>query len=139
MFQLVCPSGARFSLGGKPVLPHIRSKERLASRFVVTFKTYCILLLMYLSLWSRLKGSVKLRSIIFSSLHEMQTFVLLLGKQTAPIIFFKGSRGHFSQSSNFLLNGGFDSSVLKCRDSCQLSVHLYCFCLFVFTTNKCIL
>lgn len=117
------------------MLPHIRSKERLASRFVVTFKTYCILLLMYLSLWSRLKGSVKLRSIIFSSLH----FVLLLGKQTAPIIFFKGSRGHFSQSSNFLLNGGSDSSVLKCRDSCQLSVHLYCFCLFVFTTNKCIL
>lgn len=72
------------------MLPHIRSKERLASRFVVTFKTYCILLLMYLSFWSRLKGSVKLRSIIFSSLHEMQTFVLLLGKQTAPIIFSRG-------------------------------------------------
>ena len=36
---VIHPSGARYSIGGKPVLPHIRSKERLTSRLVLMCKT----------------------------------------------------------------------------------------------------
>ena len=42
---VICLLGTRYSIGGKPVLPHIRSKERMASRLESVHWVTCSLLL----------------------------------------------------------------------------------------------
>lgn len=110
--------GARYSLGGKAVLPHIRSKERLASRYVVMFKSY--LTFNVSKLLSRVERYWKQSSIVLPSIQMIQTFVLCV-----PINIFQGKdtpiqdSGNTFQSCRCPLNGSSNSFVLKCRSSCR--------------------